>query len=429
MNLFGNALKYTTKGFIEVKLASEPLDGETHSVHLTVIDSGKGISSEYLRTKLYTPFAQENSLAPGTGLGLSIVNTIVNMLQGEIKIDSKVGLGTVAHVTIPMQKASSAGDASESASGSDTSREHASNDIFDIIQQAAKGKTCSMRGFNTKDSQDYMFRDTADNRLLLLRKYFVDWFGFSVASSPSTDGEIVVVDENNVADLTTAGLDAPGKENGPILLIVCKSAARSVRTSEYQNAGGIVEVISEPIGPYKLAKALQICFQRYNAIRGGSSTSGGPPKTPLRQSNGSGFNDVLDGFGGLTIKDSLANSTQVAGNKPPNPPDNSANGNPDLSNTSESLDTTQMNGFKVPSRRASQVAETSQNLTQPPQILLVDDNLINLKLLETFMKKRKYQSVKSAMNGHEAVEAFKEAKRFDVIFMVCLTLSVLKGFL
>jgi len=55
---------------------------------------------------------------------------------------------------------------------------------------------------------------------------------------------------------------------------------------------------------------------------------------------------------------------------------------------------------------------------RPPRLLLVDDNKINLRLLETFMKKRKYALVDSADNGHLAVEAAEDNKEgYDIIFM------------
>lgn len=58
MNVFGNALKYTQKGSIIVKLALDPssndsLEEAERMLEIRVIDTGKGISSEYLRTSLY----------------------------------------------------------------------------------------------------------------------------------------------------------------------------------------------------------------------------------------------------------------------------------------------------------------------------------------------------------------------------------------
>jgi len=82
MNIFGNSNKYTDKGFIMVQLRIRevekvnPATAETSCQHLLVmriIDSGRGMSTEYMERKLYTPFAQEDSFSPGIGLGLSIV--------------------------------------------------------------------------------------------------------------------------------------------------------------------------------------------------------------------------------------------------------------------------------------------------------------------------------------------------------------------
>ena len=107
MNLLGNALKYTSVGYVRIKLQAEDMEdlktpGTMGSVEyaprsmvtLTVTDTGKGISADFLRSKLFMPFAQENSLSSGTGLGLSIVRKIISLLEGEITIDSEVGVGT-----------------------------------------------------------------------------------------------------------------------------------------------------------------------------------------------------------------------------------------------------------------------------------------------------------------------------------------------
>lgn len=103
MNLLGNALKYTSHGYVKITLSATDMedlltgsssgsDGIPRSMlSLTVQDTGRGISPEFLRSKLFMPFAQENSLSSGTGLGLSIVRKIVSLLEGEITIDSEVG--------------------------------------------------------------------------------------------------------------------------------------------------------------------------------------------------------------------------------------------------------------------------------------------------------------------------------------------------
>ena len=78
MNLLGNALKYTSRGYVKIKLDTTDMEdlqqiGSSESIPraciiLTITDTGKGISSDFIRSKLFTPFAQENSLSSGTGL-------------------------------------------------------------------------------------------------------------------------------------------------------------------------------------------------------------------------------------------------------------------------------------------------------------------------------------------------------------------------
>lgn len=110
MNLVGNSLKFTNSGFIRVSLRQEEqskrsaVAGTTHVV-LSVSDSGKGMSEEYLRNHIFTPFSQEDSFAPGTGLGLSLVRNMAVTQGGTINVSSKVGEGTTVTVALPFQRA------------------------------------------------------------------------------------------------------------------------------------------------------------------------------------------------------------------------------------------------------------------------------------------------------------------------------------
>jgi hypothetical protein len=68
-----------------------------------VSDSGRGITREFLKTKLFTPFSQEDTLASGTGLGMSIVQQIVQLLGGDIDVKSQVNVGTTVTVTFVLE--------------------------------------------------------------------------------------------------------------------------------------------------------------------------------------------------------------------------------------------------------------------------------------------------------------------------------------
>lgn len=112
MNLFGNALKYTQTGAIKVSLSrvlpsTRRYKGKQQTVRITVSDTGRGMSEDYIDNKLYIPFQQENDLTPGTGLGLSLVKGIVDSLGGEISVTSQVNVGTTVSVTLPLKSSAS----------------------------------------------------------------------------------------------------------------------------------------------------------------------------------------------------------------------------------------------------------------------------------------------------------------------------------
>ena len=102
-NLVGNALKFTENGSVHIRLATAPLDGERVSLILAVTDTGIGLSAEQC-AGLFQPFAQADSSTTrrygGTGLGLSIVRRLVQLMQGDVAIQSTPGLGSTFTVTL-----------------------------------------------------------------------------------------------------------------------------------------------------------------------------------------------------------------------------------------------------------------------------------------------------------------------------------------
>ena len=89
-NLLSNAYKYTMAGTITVRVFWQ--DG---TLTLSVADTGKGISEEDL-TRILQPFVQlaDKNHRDGTGLGLAICRKLVDLMDGELKIDSKIGVGS-----------------------------------------------------------------------------------------------------------------------------------------------------------------------------------------------------------------------------------------------------------------------------------------------------------------------------------------------
>ena len=97
MNLMGNAIKFTGQGevVISVKLISE--NETTATIKFAVTDTGIGISPED-KNKLFQPFTQVDASITrkygGTGLGLAICQQLVNLMGGQIHIESEIGKGS-----------------------------------------------------------------------------------------------------------------------------------------------------------------------------------------------------------------------------------------------------------------------------------------------------------------------------------------------
>ena len=105
INLVGNALKFTSEGSIEVRLRTLPqTSNEQRLLEFAVVDTGIGIAEEHLEW-LFQPFTQVDDSSTrqhgGTGLGLAICKRLVNMLGGEISLESQLGKGSTFRFVIP----------------------------------------------------------------------------------------------------------------------------------------------------------------------------------------------------------------------------------------------------------------------------------------------------------------------------------------
>ncbi|MFM8609394.1 MAG: ATP-binding protein [Burkholderiaceae bacterium] len=107
LNLVGNAMKFTERGGITIEVAPLPALAERPGPHahlaFRVNDTGVGIPADK-RDRLFMPFSQVDSSTArrygGTGLGLAICKHLVEMMGGQIGVDSMPGQGSTFHFSV-----------------------------------------------------------------------------------------------------------------------------------------------------------------------------------------------------------------------------------------------------------------------------------------------------------------------------------------
>ena len=102
INLIGNAIKFTEKGEVIVRIDREPEDGGAGALRFAVFDTGIGIPEE-ARELIFAPYTQVDTSTTrkfgGTGLGLTISRRVVELMQGRMWAESSIGVGSTFYFT------------------------------------------------------------------------------------------------------------------------------------------------------------------------------------------------------------------------------------------------------------------------------------------------------------------------------------------
>jgi PAS domain S-box-containing protein len=105
VNLIGNALKFTAKGYVHVEVFSDPPAAGFARVQIAVTDTGIGIPANKLES-IFEEFVQGESSTTrrfgGTGLGLSISRRLVQLMGGTIAVTSEVNHGSTFTIELPL---------------------------------------------------------------------------------------------------------------------------------------------------------------------------------------------------------------------------------------------------------------------------------------------------------------------------------------
>jgi CheY-like chemotaxis protein len=386
---------------------------KTIPIEMAVIDTGKGIGKEFLKEQLFHPFSQENPLQTGTGLGLAIVNSIVRSegVNGKVDVWSAEGMGTEIRVSFEATVIDEEDESSNQSSQSSVSSAFGGN------------HSISFMGFDTSQRGQALLLD-------VVSAYACSW-----------DFDI----KENGADITIVHEDEPFARNQILKQkpVVYLSGSRRGEITELakrtMKAGGFLQVLYKPIGPSALRIAMSSAvnwLQNAPALSAPLSPTDLDRPTVTRTSSDASAesNSTVSELSSHKLKhvqtsrqplyrrrsEETAEQTVVA--RPPMAPrgltyhhtaaptltrqvsmvtsEGSASGSP-----SSSLSTISLADGGV-MLKASATPLPSASTGVGPRVLVVEDNVINRRVLGAFLKKRKFEYAE-AYNGQEGVDVFK----------------------
>lgn len=110
LNLLGNAVKFTEMGRISLVVSQDKTDGTTTTIRFIVSDQGEGIPQQNI-ARIFNAFEQGDMSTTrkhgGTGLGLTICKRLVELMGGDIGVDSEYGRGSSFWFTVRLDRSSS----------------------------------------------------------------------------------------------------------------------------------------------------------------------------------------------------------------------------------------------------------------------------------------------------------------------------------
>ena len=268
-NLLTNAIKYTNEGEINLTIKCvNDLNKNISNLMITCRDTGRGIKKENI-SKLFTKFErldiEKNTTTEGTGLGLAITKALVDMMGGNINVQSQFGQGSIFIINLP-QKISKISKPMTEEELMDTARKLYSNKIDTTIIK---------NDSNTNNTSNYGNKKILivdDNKLnIKVAKRALQDFNFEI--DEAEDGSICLdkVSSGKVYDLILMDIMMPNmsgetalkklKENENFNIPVIALTADAVAgAKEKYVSEGFIDYIAKPFSRDQIKEKLDSVF-------------------------------------------------------------------------------------------------------------------------------------------------------------------------
>ena len=264
VNLVGNAVKFTSRGEVSVHASLQEDDGERLQVHFQVSDTGIGIAPEAL-PRLFEEFTQIDGSTrrryEGTGLGLAICRRLVELMGGEIGVESTPNQGSTFWFTIPLAKA-------------------------DEAEMARPGNFAALAGLRVLGVDD-----NATNRMIL--RAYLGMYGMEVDTVEDAPAALDLLRSPEMAahpyDLVIFDMLMPGMDGLEFarvlgadpqfkdLPLIMATSYTDRGQAEQARAEGIARRLSKPLRQAQLLETVHAVLQKSQAVKTPEKpTSSGP---------------------------------------------------------------------------------------------------------------------------------------------------------
>lgn len=246
VNLITNAVKFTDRGFVTFGYS---INKEKEVLEFKIEDSGMGISENYLKV-IFDRFRRiegDGSIElSGLGLGLSITKAYVELLGGEIKVKSTIGLGSIFSFTIPLK--------------------------WDQTVKAIKPKKVKSFSQNHENKMILVAEDDAINFLLL--KKIIESKNHIVLRAKNGQEAVTICTENPNISLVFMDIKMPILDGyqafekikviRPELPVIAQTAYSSFEDKEKMMQSGFMDCITKPLDKERVFELLDAVFMEIN---------------------------------------------------------------------------------------------------------------------------------------------------------------------